>query len=156
GRDGDPHAPGGRTQAAAYPRLGVLEVRDELRGRFQEVTACVRQPDVARGPNEQLSPQARLEGCDLLAHRGLPDPELARDGREASALDDTDEHLDRIEAVHGSTASGRSYAGPRVFLAADPIEEQIVELLALPALERRVAHDAEANAEAPLGVVAVE
>jgi hypothetical protein len=104
--DAHPHSAGRRHAAASDPGLGGVELGDQLRSGLEEIASRVGEHHASRGPHQELRPQVRFEGRDLLAHRRLADAQLARDCREAAALDNTDEHSHRVEAVHARVPSG--------------------------------------------------
>lgn len=96
----DAHQPRGRSEATPDPGLGGVEIGDEPRCRLEEIASGLGERDLSRRSHQQLRTQMGLERRDLLADRRLSDPELTRDGREASALDDADEDPDGVESVH--------------------------------------------------------
>src|SRR5262249_42098830 len=74
----------------------AVALRDVLARLIEKLTRG-RRLDVALRALEQRPVEARFEAADLLAHRGLRDEVLRGGRREAAALDEVAEHLERFE-----------------------------------------------------------
>ncbi|MGY4450207.1 hypothetical protein ACVWZR_004867 [Bradyrhizobium sp. i1.3.1] len=84
---------------AARGVLGILDISQHFARTRQEQRTGVRDRDAARGPQQQLDAEPRLQVADDARHRGLRQAELARGLRKAAALCCADEHSQFLQSV---------------------------------------------------------
>ena len=93
GRADEPHLDGAGVagRAAEHRLLHPRRLGEEIAGGGQQRGAAVGQLDAASGAAKQLHAEARFEPLDLLAERGLGDPEACGRAPEVQLLGDRDE-----------------------------------------------------------------
>lgn len=110
-RRGDRQQPARRRALVGDQHVGFLEIGEDPPACGRVAFAGFAQADRAGRPVQQRGARVRLEERDRAADGGRRAAEPPPRSREAALVERGDEHLHRIDSVHGGSAGQRSCGG---------------------------------------------